>query len=157
MNAERLARVDTVEAGHVQLQLAARCSSCSGCGGRCDLFDTRERSGRIALALAQFDATPVPGTQVRLYLPEGALLGHARRGYAVPALGLLLGAVSGHALALSLNGDVDLWAVVFAAAGTLLGIGASKRPTPDCRATPVADATAADPSHVVMSHEDTPL
>jgi positive regulator of sigma E activity len=157
MNAERLARVDRVEAGQVQLQLATRCSDCTGCGGRCDLFDTRERSGRIALAMAQFDAPPIAGAQVRLYLPESALLAHARRGYAQPALGLVLGAVSGHALALSLNADVDLWAVLFAAAGTLLGIGASKRLTPECRATPIADASAAIPSHDSPSNEDTTL
>jgi hypothetical protein len=155
MNAERLARVDRIEGGLAELQLAARCSDCFGCGGRCDLFDTRERSGRIALAIDRFDAPPVAGGQVRLYLPPAALLGLARRGYAVPALGLVVGAVSGHALAMSLNADVDLWAVLFAAAGTLLGIGASKRLTPACRASPVADANAASPFPDPARTEDT--
>jgi positive regulator of sigma E activity len=142
MNAERRARVERLDAGHAELQLAATCSDCVGCGGRCGLFSTRA-DGRIDLALAQFDSPPVHGAEVRLYLPADTLLAHARRGYAVPALGLLLGAVSGHALALSLNADVDLWAVLAAAAGTLLGIGASKRLMPACRASPVADNAAA--------------
>jgi positive regulator of sigma E activity len=153
---ERAATVESVaDDGQVRLRLAAECSDCLGCSGRCALIGTTA-GNTVELPLAQFDSLPRGGQHVVLYLPDAALLQQARRGYGRPTAGLLVGAVAGHLLAISLNATPDLWAVLGAATGTLTGLYASKRSTlPPCRVSLLADGAGAAAPLPTDANEDT--
>jgi positive regulator of sigma E activity len=75
--------------GRVRLRYSARCSSCGGCAGRCQVF-VEDADATVELPDAGLDL--VRGQAVELLLPEPLLLKQALWGYGLPLLGLLVGA-----------------------------------------------------------------
>lgn len=125
MGAQRRCLVVSVEPKSITLRpLAATCSGCVGCGGRCSLFP--EQHERLVVGRDQQDDELRPNDEALVYLDEAMLLRQARMGYGLPLLGLLLGALLGRGLAQWLAIDADPMTALLALAGTLIGLPASK-------------------------------
>lgn len=119
--------------GRVHLRYTARCSSCGGCGGRCQVF-VESAEAEVEIADPGFDLRE--GQSVELEVPAPLLLRQAAWGYGLPLCGLI-----GGAAVLSSLGDAA--AAAGAVLGTSLAVAYSKRavgrlPAPRIRA--VADA-----------------
>ncbi len=134
MSIERLCRVARIEHDQVWLTASPQpCEGCSGCGGRCALFASNDTE--VVLRREQFDGSVVVGSMAKLSLEESALRREAVTGYGIPLAGLLLGSVAGWLATAPLIGHADIGTALGAAAGTLLGLRASKhRSKPVCRA-----------------------
>lgn len=120
--------------GRVRLRYTARCSSCGGCGGRCQVFVESDEA-EVEISDPGFDLRE--GQTVELELPSPLLLRQAAWGYGLPLCGLILGAAL-----LSPLGDAA--AAAGAVLGTSLAVAYSKRavgrlPAPRVRAA--ADAS----------------
>lgn len=128
--AEREAIVVARTAGELRLKPAAGpCSGCStGCGGRCDLFRA-DLAGEL-----QMPEPPGlrlrPGDRVLLSLDDDALRRAAFAGYGRALAGLLLGAGTGHALALVAGWPGDASTLAGIVLGTWLALWRSKRVVP---------------------------
>ena len=125
---ERDAEVLGWSEGRLQLRaLGSSCQGCSGCGGRCGLFDGPEASV-LTLDLPSPEHAPWrAGERVRVSLDGTALRHAAVRGYGWPLLGLILGGGAGHGVALLAEWPSDPAALGGALLGTLLAFGVSKR------------------------------
>lgn len=114
----------SVDAEGVKVRALGSCSGCQGCGGRCGLGLGR---GPLTLSAAMLGAQALPGVRLRLRCEARDLRDRAWAGYGLPLLGLLGFAVLGAALANAAGLPRDPVVALSAAAGTLLGLGFSKR------------------------------
>lgn len=125
MPVEASVEVVSEDAHGVEVRALSACAGCGGCGGRCGLGFSAARAVRLPRALIGYGMHP--GDRLRLLCEATALRDRALIGYGLPLLmlllGGLLGAVLASVLALASNPAVALGA----GAGTLLGLGLSKR------------------------------
>lgn len=137
--------------GRLRLQaLGSTCRDCSsGCGGRCHLFASSEA---IEFDLAASDHPAVIGEQVIVHIDDAALRHAAWLGYGRCLMGLLLGAVLGHLVGLSLGRAENLLTFMGLAAGTFLALVFSKRKILPLRLLPARTAcemSLSNPSTIV--------
>lgn len=122
---ETLARVVRVEGDSAWVEVQAP-TSCGACGGRgCGSSSVFGQLFRVRPASYPVN-NPIDaqvGDSVIVAVPEGELLHSALRGYGVPLLLLLLGAVAGLALA------GELGSIVGAVLGLALAAGSIRRTT----------------------------
>ncbi len=108
-----------VEANLLRLRYTERCSSCSGCAGRCSLF-LADAAEVLELRPPARGQSWSVGDAVEVELPSRLLLRQAWLGYGLPLLGMLVGA----ALATPWGNPA---AALGALAGTLLAVRVSNR------------------------------
>ena len=100
---------------HVRLEQLGSCAQCASrgvCGSG---------SGKEAVVVLRLPETPRLGEQVTVTAPEASVVTAALLGYALPAIGLLIGAIAGE---VGLGGDAA--AVVGAVFGLAAGLLAAR-------------------------------
>ncbi|KFL37589.1 SoxR reducing system RseC family protein [Arenimonas donghaensis] len=129
--AERDAEVLGVRGKRLSLRLlGSACDGCAGgCGGRCSLF---AGAGDHGFELDVEDAGDFPpGRRLRLRIDDQALRRAAWRGYGRVLLGLLAGALLGHAVGLAVGGYANVLTLAGLLTGTLLAARVSKPHLPE--------------------------
>lgn len=129
--AERDAEVMGVRGRRLSLRLlGSACDGCAGgCGGRCSLF---AGAGNEGFEIEVDDASGFPpGQHLRLRIDDQALRQAAWRGYGRVLLGLLAGALLGHALGLAIGHYGNVLTLAGLLAGTLLAARFSKPQLPE--------------------------
>ncbi len=111
----------------VEVERRAGCGGCAsnascGVGTLATLFGRRPVRLRVRNAVAAR-----PGDRVSLAIDEGAVASGAAAVYAVPLVGLVLGAAAGQWLAARTGLPVDAGALVLGLAGLFAGIGLGRR------------------------------
>jgi sigma-E factor negative regulatory protein RseC len=122
---EEVGTVVAAEGAYAWVETERR-AACGGCqfGGQCGTGALGTLFGRRAVRLQTLNRIDArPGERVVVSVEEGALTRGAVAAYAVPLVGLLLGAGLGELLGNRLGlGQVDLAAAALGAAGLLSGL-----------------------------------
>lgn len=129
--AERDAEVVAGQGRRLSLRLlGSACDGCAGgCGGRCSLFAGGPDEA-FEIEVDQANGY-LPGQRVRLHIDDQALRQAAWRGYGRVLLGLLAGAVLGHAMGLLWPAYANLLTLAGLLSGTLLAARFSKPRLPE--------------------------